>query len=801
MTQSNRFTIPAAEIPDGKHFFQQHGGKEPWTPSDRPDLLQRLASDHPPAFRTILAGTQFDAEGKPTHLIGPLYFDFDGDLLETCDGFKVFLRKLQEHDVDLDQVRLYASGGRGFHCEVPQGVFMPRPGAVENLHRIYKEMAFNLFANTLDIRVFSVKRQWRVPHVKRDNGQYKVPLSVAEALAITPENYAELCSAPRPFPPLKAPTLAGGLAALYVKARDKAFTAHAKAKVSRIADDEFKTMTGGTMPPTLSEFMAGRIPARDDAGWNQIALNLACVAHALDIDENQIVERARGLIERHQGDGKRYATPRARERELRDQYRYTRNNGAYSASVAALLKILPTDAAATDLRDLVAPVPDNGFPTIDLLTGHGKRRRLRTDVEALLQLLVRDDRLKNLVFYDQHQVCLSATRPFSKAMDMAQAPGEIDELNDDHALALMHWFAREWKLDIGKDKAFAVLRSWCLMTPRNPVHERLNDLAQRWDGEARLDSWLIDHLHVSTISEQDGRDITPLIRAFGTKSLISVVARALDPGCQVDTMLVLIGGQGSRKSTALRVIGEAIDPRAYADSFDINDHSKDRLQKLRGKCLVEWAEMAGLSKRDVREIKTFLTERNDEFRAPYERTVRKWPRTAVFAGSSNNDELLADETGGRRFWIVRTGSVISDATIQRLRQEIPQVLGEAVHRYRAGEKWWIDPQTEPQLEAMARNEQESVAVFSQFDALAIRLAEGALDFNRALGIDPTDWNRSTDIENALVRLRGESFSPPEWKVMCQALLRQGWERAKKGKVGFIHYRVTERLRNLIPVKM
>jgi len=44
-------------------------------------------------------------------------------------------------------------------------------------------MAYKLYVDTLDLRVYSAKRgrMWRTPNVQRENGKYKVPISLGEA--------------------------------------------------------------------------------------------------------------------------------------------------------------------------------------------------------------------------------------------------------------------------------------------------------------------------------------------------------------------------------------------------------------------------------------------------------------------------------------------------------------------------------------------------------------------------------------------------------------------------------------------
>ena len=124
MTSSNM--QPAAEFSDGMYYHQQHGTAK-WIETDRDGLLAALASDHPPAFRSILAANSCDEDGRPTRLSGPYYVDLDGadeDLAFVIGQFHKLLAKLRDHSVNLNAVRLYLTGGRGMHIEIPQSMFL-----------------------------------------------------------------------------------------------------------------------------------------------------------------------------------------------------------------------------------------------------------------------------------------------------------------------------------------------------------------------------------------------------------------------------------------------------------------------------------------------------------------------------------------------------------------------------------------------------------------------------------------------------------------------------------------------------
>lgn len=793
MTPANQFFRAYQPTADAKHRYI------------RDDEFDHL--DPRPPLATVYSFTRNKLELTEEERDAVLYLcpgwwiDIDDEApSHSCKVARDLLAKLEALDVPRDSVRLWLSGSKGVHMLVPPGAFMTDPGEpLQHLPAIMKEMTNgDLYLDGVDLRAYSRQQLWRQEGVKRDNGAFKVPVTAAELDTIRDdETYRALCAAPREMPSYGAARYSAALAYQWAKARDKVRAHEAKRPQRRAANKAAAAMLRDAELPTYHGLLSGSI--KSAKGWNQTALQLASIALGLGWSEDELITRAAGAVRAHESDG-RYNTPAKRERELRNQYRYQDGSATYEVSIPALLSLLPKGTPADDLRDLIADVPDHGFSVADLMTGHGKGGRLRSDVEALFELLRRDPRLSGLIFYDEFAQEAGVSAPMHQALKMAQAPSETGGLTDDHVLAIAHWFAREWRLKVPKDNAWSAVRSLALANSRNPPRERVQALAKAWDGEARLDDWLINYLNAETRDEGTGEEFAPYIRAVGTKWLISLVARVMKPGAQVDTMLVLSGAQGARKSSALRVVGEAFGASCYGDSFDISDRSKDRLLKLRGKIVVEWAEMAGLSKRDVREIKTFLTERNDEYRAPYDRAPRRWPRTAVFAASTNETEMLADETGARRFWVVPIGGLITAEQIARLRADIDQIIGEAAHRYQAGEKWWICDETEADLMAMTRERQEAAGVFTQFDQLALDLAIG-VDEGRAtlarhcdVPLTLSDWIPMKDVERMLVTLRGErEFTAAEWKAMSSALRRQGWEWGKRGKHKLRCYRVSDAL--------
>jgi predicted P-loop ATPase len=175
----------------------------------------------------------------------------------------------------------------------------------------------------------------------------------------------------------------------------------------------------------------------------------------------------------------------------------------------------------------------------------------------------------------------------------------------------------------------------------------------------------------------------------GTKWLVAAVRRVYDPGCRVDNMLILEGGQGALKSTTLKVLGD----RWFTDAT-LRFEDKDSLLIIQGRWIVEMAELEGMNKADTSATKKFLTQHVDLFRPPYGRKLVQYPRRCIFAGSVNHDIYLKDDSGNRRFWPVRVESI----DIDRLRADVDQLWAEAAALHKAGVPHWVLPHEKPLFE-------------------------------------------------------------------------------------------------------
>ena len=89
--------------------------------------------------------------------------------------------------------------------------------------------------------------------------------------------------------------------------------------------------------------------------------------------------------------------------------------------------------------------------------------------------------------------------------------------------------------------------------------------------------------------------------------------------------------------------------RAYLSTGLINPSNKDDLAKIAQAMLINLDEFEGMSGRELNIFKDLVTRKVISIRLPYARRSQNFPHTASFAGTCNDQEVLYDTTGTRRF--------------------------------------------------------------------------------------------------------------------------------------------------------
>lgn len=219
---------------------------------------------------------------------------------------------------------------------------------------------------------------------------------------------------------------------------------------------------------------------------------------------------------------------------------------------------------------------------------------------------------------------------------------------------------------------------------RNPLHEYLESC--QWDGVPRIDHWLV---------RGAGALDTPLVRSVGKRWLISAVARAIQPGCKADTVLIFVGPQGAKKSTCFR----ALSGDEYFCDTPMDIGSPNAYTQIRRAWIYEVAELDSIRRSANSATKAFLTAQEDTYRPAYGRHAVTTKRHCIFCGTTNEQSFISDMTGSRRFWPVRVGVV----DLQWIKDNRDQLWAEAMAAYKAGEIWWLENESETELQRVSED--------------------------------------------------------------------------------------------------
>jgi len=254
--------------------------------------------------------------------------------------------------------------------------------------------------------------------------------------------------------------------------------------------------------------------------------------------------------------------------------------------------------------------------------------------------------------------------------------GRAGELNVERAYARL---ARELSLDIPKQTASDFVAEIAEKYSYSPVRDYLNSLTG------------IEPINLDSLAERYFGTSDPLHAILLKRTLIAAVARVFKPGCKVDTLCILQGGQGTLKST----FWETLASEPYFTDNLSESNEKDEKLKLRRYWILEFSEFeTAYKKKEVEQLKAFLSSRIDSLRRPYGRAIEDFPRTSIFVGTTNRQEILHDPTGERRYLVIPVSRRIP---IETVKAERDAIWAAAVAAYKAGEQWWLTPKEDELL--------------------------------------------------------------------------------------------------------
>jgi virulence-associated protein E len=281
---------------------------------------------------------------------------------------------------------------------------------------------------------------------------------------------------------------------------------------------------------------------------------------------------------------------------------------------------------------------------------------------------------------------------------------------------------------------------------RDSLREFVENLPA-WDGSPRIEMAFVDAW---------GAPDNALTRTASRNFFIAMMARALHPGAQVDTLEAFEGEQGIGKTRAMRELGGDFHAEISAAIG-----TTDFMRELRGIWLAELSELDSLRGREASTVKRLLSSPSDRFVQKYALHAESYPRRAIAVATTNEATYWQDPTGGRRLIPISCSSIRVDL----IGENRLQWFAEARRLHAKGATWWEFPAS------IAQAQEERQHIDPWEDTLRGYMAHG-----RPTGLDgqgrvpwPDGWIASAAIMREWLRLephqQGQASSTRLGKIM------------------------------------
>lgn len=285
------------------------------------------------------------------------------------------------------------------------------------------------------------------------------------------------------------------------------------------------------------------------------------------------------------------------------------------------------------------------------------------------------------------------------------------EARPDHSeMEIANYFQHHLGMDkVRKADIIQVMQYLGRENERSPFLDWVKNI--KWDGVPRLDTWMIDYWKIKD---------NPFTREVSNKWLIGACARMAEPGTKIDWMMIVVGKQGTGKTSMPNVVFKGHYNPLSGDHSD-----KDLYLNLHRHLCTGFDELDSFNKRDAGFLKSMISKPSDSFRPPYGALVEVHKRRFTLYGCGNRYEFLQnDPSGYRRYPILEANELLD---FKGLEAVVPQLWAEAWERYRAGGvKYW-------EVEGASENAEKHTIASPMEESIRAFLGEKGFEAKHAAG--------------------------------------------------------------------
>ena len=206
------------------------------------------------------------------------------------------------------------------------------------------------------------------------------------------------------------------------------------------------------------------------------------------------------------------------------------------------------------------------------------------------------------------------------------------------------------------------------------------DHLPKWDGNDHILAMSVSVSVKGSVEEQ------MLFADYLKKWLVGMVAAWIDPTVVNNVILVLIGEQGSYKTTWFNYLLPPQLSNYFYTKTNSSCVGRDDLITLAQYGLICWEELDTMNARELNQLKAAVTMSSIDERAAYAHFHEHRAHIASFCGTGNNVQFLSDPTGNRR-WLPFEVESIESPRDHPFNYE--GIYSQAYALYNAGFQYWF----------------------------------------------------------------------------------------------------------------